>query len=151
MKALLIGIFFLQAFLILTDEFYCHWRRQLPNWERWGHPLDTFFLLLPLSLLILVPGLSVYLYAGLAVFSCLLITKDEWVHVIRCSAFEKWLHALLFMIHPAVFVLAWIVKQRLGLPAWILLPITGFLIYQLIYWNVYEPNSFRIRPQNRKQ
>ena len=38
-----IAVITLQALVMAVDEFYCHYRRELPRWERWGHPLDTFF------------------------------------------------------------------------------------------------------------
>ncbi len=134
----------LQALAILVDEFYCHWRRTLPRWERWGHPLDTIFLILPLSLLAFIPALPFWVYSLTAAFSCLFITKDEWVHTEFCDAFENWLHAVLFVLHPLVLIFAWLVhKEQPWLILWMLPPMGLFLVYQLIYWNLYEPNTVR--------
>ena len=135
---------FMQATVILVDEFYCHRRRDIPAWERWGHPLDTLFFLLPLALLALVPSLPVWGYILGAFFSCLFITKDEWVHSKLCTPFEHWLHAILFILHPLVLVFAWQIHwERSDLIIWILPPISLFFIYQLIYWNLYESTSVR--------
>ncbi len=135
----------LQAITISVDEFYCHWRRTLPRWEKWGHPLDTFFFMLPLGFLAFVPDLSVRIYILLAGFSCFFITKDEWVHSELCTPFENWLHAILFILHPLVLVFAWLAQQQenIKLLPGILLLMGLFLIYQLIYWNLYESHSIR--------
>jgi hypothetical protein len=47
------------------------------------------------------PGM-VDLYLVLAAASCLIVTKDEFVHSRECKAGEQWLHALLFVMHPLV-------------------------------------------------
>ncbi len=116
----------------------------MPRWERWGHPLDTIFLILPLSLLVFIPTLPLWIYILTAAFSCLFITKDEWVHSQHCNAFENWLHAVLFVLHPLVLVFAWLVHlEQPALILWMLPPMGIFLVYQLIYWNFYESNSVR--------
>ena len=137
-------LLFLQGTVILIDEFYFHFRREVPKWERLGHPLDTLFLVLPLGLLALIPALSGEVYLGLSVFSCLFITKDEWVHKTYCSAFENWLHALLFILHPLVLLSAWNAHaENTQIIFWVLPPMGVFLIYQIIYWNFYEPKLSR--------
>lgn len=139
MTFLFLGVVSAQALAILVDEFYCHYRRKIPRWERWGHPLDTFFLLLPLSLLVFVPNLSLLVYGLVAGFSCLFITKDEWVHSEFCDPFENWLHAILFVLHPLVLIFSWLIKiEHPEILFWILPPMGLFLIYQLLYWNFYE-------------
>ena len=37
--------------------------------------------------------------SGLAIFSCLLVTKDEFSHKQDCPAAEQWLHAILFGVN----------------------------------------------------
>ena len=144
MTVLFLGVATAQAFVILVDEFYCHYRRKLPRWERWGHPLDTLFLLLPLSLLVFIPNLSLWVYGLVAGFSCLFITKDEWIHSEFCEPFENWLHAILFVLHPLVLIFAWNIKiENPEILFWILPPMGLFLIYQLLYWNFYESSSVR--------
>ncbi len=144
MTFLFIAVATAQALVILVDEFYCHYRRKLPRWERWGHPLDTFFLLLPLSLLVFVPNLSLWVYGLVAAFSCLFITKDEWVHSEFCEPFENWLHAILFVLHPLVLIFAWQTQiENPEILLWALPPVGLFLIYQLLYWNFYESSSVR--------
>ena len=149
---LLVIPFLLQVVCMGVDELYFHHRRKLPRWERIGHPLDTLTVVLCLGLVLVVPpspaSLSVYLI--LCVFSCLFVTKDEWVHHKFCSAGEQWMHALQFILHSLVLLCAGLLwptlheqtlnfiyyegfertffKVNLGLTF-----LFGF--YQLIYWN----------------
>ena len=144
MTPIFLMILGLQAVAILVDEFYFHWQRRLPRWERWGHPLDTLFMILPMGLLAFVSDLPFWIYVATSVFSCLFITKDEWVHSQFCSPFENWLHAVLFVLHPLVLVFAWL--SRLENPTilfWILPSMGIFLLYQFIYWNIYDTDSVR--------
>lgn len=107
--------FALQGALLLIDEFYFHRQRGLGLWERIGHPVDNFLLFLPLVLAFFrSPGSSSaqWIYFGFSALSCLLITKDEWVHSRECRASENWLHALLFVLHPvALGAAAWAWNQ----------------------------------------
>lgn len=150
--------FAVQTLVILVDEFYFHVRRGLPKWERIGHPLDTLTVLACFAFVLFVPYSSWALkaYIGLAIFSCLFVTKDEFVHKECCPASEQWLHALLFLNHPIVLTavgLLWTVIVQSHVPSWMspLLPYsdllrsmmlvqTGvvflFFIYQVIYWNL---------------
>lgn len=139
----------LQSVLILIDEFFFHWNRGLPRWERLGHPVDTFSLLLPLGLAAFFePGeFTQSVYLGLAVLSCLCVTKDEWVHRELAPAAEHWVHAALFVLHPLVLVggfYVWMVE-----PFWIrivVMPMAGFLLYQILFWNFYADRFFAKRP-----
>ncbi len=98
--------FALQMLCMAFDEFYFHWRRTLPRWERLGHPLDTLTVLICwLFILFVEPRpTTITIYVALAVFSCLFVTKDEWVHTEVCEATENWLHALLFVLHPLMLL-----------------------------------------------
>lgn len=150
--------FILQALAIGVDEIYFHLRRGLPRWERIGHPLDTFSLLLCFAMVLWVPFdvLALKVYIGLAIFSCLMVTKDEFIHKEHCPGAENWLHALLFILHPITLAatgLIWPISQGIELTppwlsAWLDNPaalalflelqtaaITLFFLYQLIYWN----------------
>ncbi len=136
----------LQGLAMLVDEFVFHRRRELPRWERIGHPLDTStFLAVFLTLGLASPNpLSSAMLLLMMVFSCLFVTKDEWVHAQLCSGGESWLHAFLFVIHPTVFFLAWHVwlqhgPQPLHLAYCVVL--SAWLVYQIVYWNVLEPAS----------
>jgi hypothetical protein len=115
----LLGAFALQGALIVWDEFYFHRKRGLGLWERIGHPLDTLTILAPLLIAALsspeATGMRA-LYIGLSVFSCLFVTKDEWVHAREAPAAEHWLHALLFMVHPVVLALVYQVWSSAALP-----------------------------------
>src|SRR4051812_5016105 len=96
-----------QGILIFIDEFFCHRRRDLPKWELVGHPIDTFCLMAFFTFLLVASPhetLNQFLGIGLGIVSCLIITKDEWVHKNHATAFESWLHALLFVTHSVVVV-----------------------------------------------
>ena len=147
----ILGPLFLQSNLMVWDEFYFHQRRGLGPWERWGHPLDTLTVILPLSLVWFVSWqpIHVVIYAGLAFFSCLFVTKDEFVHHRLCEPKEQWLHALLFVMHPVVFLalaVFWFFRDQLaaqnswvwGLAALWSATLVGFLIYQVVYWNFWK-------------
>lgn len=140
-------LFAVHGIIMATDEFWFHWKRNLPRWERWGHPIDTLSFIFCFALAIILPGSkeNVYVYSFAALLSMLLITKDEWIHSRYCTAFEMWLHALLFLIHPILLAVAGIYLARFQLNLeietlrfWIVLQTVIsilFFFYQLIYWN----------------
>jgi hypothetical protein len=134
-----VSVFALQGLLMAVDEFGFHPRREMPRWERIGHPLDTLTVLLPLVLAILIPSTPVWmiLFTAMAVFSCLFVTKDEWMHARYCGPREHWLHALLFLLHPVIF-LAMFLLWRAGETGWIGVQaalVSVFLAWQILYWN----------------
>jgi hypothetical protein len=151
----LLAPFLAQGIIIGLDEGVFHLRRGLPRWERIGHPLDTLTVLACLAFCLLLPASSFHrmLYGGLALFSCIFVTKDEFVHKECCPAAEQWLHALLFLNHPILLGalgLLWCHRDGVELPSWLPLPdptivqpflwgqalLVGlFLLYQVIYWN----------------
>lgn len=135
----------LQGAVLLVDEVVFHWRRGLPRWERWGHPVDTFFFALPLTVNWLWPDAR-GAYWALAVLSCLIITKDERHHAELAGGGEQWLHALLFLLHPVVLILATApgVRETAAYP-WLLAAVAAFGLYQILYWNVFEPRQSRAR------
>ncbi len=158
MRLFILLPFIVQTLVIMIDEFYFHVRRGLPKWERLGHPLDTLTVLACFAFILSVPysSFALKIYIGLAIFSCIFVTKDEFVHKEHCQASEQWLHALLFLNHPVVLTAAgliWSVSEKAEGPAWLnsLIPSLDkmhtflimqtaatalFLIYQWIYWNV---------------
>ncbi|HEY7544568.1 MAG TPA: hypothetical protein VID27_06790, partial [Blastocatellia bacterium] len=104
---------------------------------------------------------SIAVYTGLSIFSCLFVTKDEWMHAKFCRAGEHWLHAMLFILHPLSFLSAGLMwgainstrtnSQPFG---WIryegfertFLIVNATLtlffgLYQLIYWNMIWKNT----------
>lgn len=143
-------LFLVHAGAMAVDEAWFHRRRNLPRWERWGHPADTLTVLLCYILVLaLPPGRdALAIYASAAALSTVFVTKDEWIHAGACSGGEMWLHAFLFALHPVLLALA-------GL--WRFLPaapgaeaahaffgaflagqaaVTGlFLLWQILYWN----------------
>ncbi len=149
--------FLVQALAIAWDEGYFHLRRGLPQWERMGHPLDTLSVLLCIAFALFVPfsPWAVKFYTFLAILSCLLVTKDEFVHKHHCPAAEQWLHALLFLLHPMTLLMAgamWPASQGVALPEWVaslftplallrpflvgeLIALSLFFLYQIIFWN----------------
>lgn len=136
-----LAVLIAQGFLMAVDEVYFHRRRRfkLPRWERLGHPLDTLTVLIPLLLALLFPPAAPWTgtFLALAVFSCLFVTKDEWVHARLCEPAEQWLHALLFLLHPALFAAIFFLWRE-GERGWIALQTVltaGFLCWQALYWN----------------
>ncbi len=149
--------FFIQMSVIGIDEFCFHVKRGLPKWECIGHPLDTLTVLFCFGFLLLFPYSPFHLkiYCGLAVFSSLFVTKDEFIHKECCAASEQWLHALLFLNHPVVLSAAgllWPLIDGVSLFAWMdpLLSYKAFFrqflivqtlftalffSYQVLYWN----------------
>lgn len=150
--------FVLQAVVIAIDEWVFHLRRGLPLWERIGHPLDTLSILLCMLYVLFVPfnPFSLKVYIGLAIFSSLFVTKDEFVHKHHCPWSENWLHALLFLLHPITLACAgfiWPVVQGSPVAPWISEwlddpqslrqflvlqagAMTLFFLYQIVYWNI---------------
>jgi hypothetical protein len=142
MKILFWASFSIQGILMVVDEFYFHWKRKLPKWERLGHPVDTFFYLIPLSILRFCESNTTWqiTYIACAVVSSLVITKDEWVHREESPATEQWLHSLLFLLHPVVLITAffvWSESQSQMHFQWVWALIFIFWIYQIIFWNFY--------------
>jgi hypothetical protein len=135
-----IGVFGAEAALMVVDEFYFHRRRGLPRWERIGHPLDTTSVLAcyAMALAFSPSHRAIGCYAALAIFSCLLVTKDEFVHAKLCRPAEHWVHAVLFVLHPVVLSLAaflWIQNGHRALLAFQALLTLAFGVYQTVYWN----------------
>jgi hypothetical protein len=133
--------FLVQGAVLAVDEFHFHRRRGLGPWERWGHPLDTASVLAPLALAIVAPfdRQSLEWFAGLSVFSCLFVTKDEWIHRHQAGTVEHYLHALLFILHPLVFISAAVLWWSGGaLERTLLLAqsagLVVFLSYQFCWW-----------------
>lgn len=156
MYLLILIPFLVQMFVISFDECYFHLKRGLPLWERIGHPLDTFTVIMCLTFVIFIPFSLAMIkwYVGLSIFSCLMVTKDEWVHKHHCQASENWLHALLFINHPIVLTSIGMIWWASGstAPLWIkswlnqpkelyifllmqTVTIILFFLYQIIYWN----------------
>lgn len=134
------GLLIVQGAIMFADEFYFHRKRNLPRWERIGHPLDTFSVLVVFLAFSVLPKMETtpYWLIGLMTFSCLFITKDEWVHQQECSAGEHWLHSVLFVLHPTLFFSAWWIWKESGPTAiqhFALGALTLFLGYQIAYWN----------------
>ncbi|MGE5196295.1 MAG: hypothetical protein ACM3JI_03070 [Anaerolineae bacterium] len=149
--------FTLQALLIGLDEGCFHIKRGLPRWERIGHPIDTFSVLLCFAYVLLFPFSKGFLqgYVVLSIVSCLLVTKDEFIHKHHCPALEQWLHALLFLNHPVILTalgLSWPIIRQADSPSWLAAWVDApeklyaylvlqsffialFLLYQIVYWN----------------
>jgi hypothetical protein len=140
-----------QGVVMAVDEFYAHRRRGLPDFEIWGHPLDTIGFAIPAAIAAFAPynswTMAAFITASL--LSTLLVTKDEWVHAKACNGFEHWLHAVLFLLHTPLLISlcsAW--QRQTASSVRITLPfvLAGFAIYQLWYWH-----SFRSRKNAKRQ
>lgn len=140
--------FALQGLAMFFDELYFHRKRGLPLWEKIGHPIDSlsvFFCYLYLYLQ--TPTINnLYVYIGLSAFSCVLVTKDEFVHTEKCEAKENWLHAFLFILHPITFLAAGLIWwQNLNATFIQLQPLVifAFMAYQIIYWSSFGKSKQR--------
>ena len=85
---------------MLVDEGVFHRRRELPRWERVGHPLDTLTIALCLGWLLIATPRSdagIGVYVTLAIGSTLFVTKRTKVSTRSAAApASTWLHAVLF-------------------------------------------------------
>ena len=136
----------IQGLAMLFDEFYFHRKRGLPKWERLGHPIDTLSVLVCFGYLALSSAetLNPAVYIGLSIFSCLLITKDEFVHIEKCTASESWLHAILFILHPVVLFVSFKIAYDPSLKPffYIQFALAGLMfLYQIIYWNLIKNDA----------
>jgi 2-polyprenyl-6-hydroxyphenyl methylase/3-demethylubiquinone-9 3-methyltransferase len=146
--------FALQGLAMGVDEFGFHRRRTLPRWEWLGHALDTSVFLACLACPLLLPPVSAHfrIFGVLAVVSCVLITKDEFIHQRLCSGGEHWVHAVLFILHPIVLIATAVLWMSTGAAALaglsapsrdlarsiLLLQgliVSGFLAFQIVYWS----------------
>jgi hypothetical protein len=150
MLALLLVPAALQAVGMLIDEGWYHRRRGLPRWERLGHPIDTLSVAICYGwLLVSRPDepRALPIYVALTFASSLLVTKDEPVHARRCKPGEQWLHAVLFVLHPVVFVgfgVIWWSGRDLWVIAAQLALTIALMIYQIVYWSVWWKPEPRI-------
>jgi hypothetical protein len=138
-----ITVFALQGTAMVVDELVFHRRREMPQWERIGHPVDTLTVLGTLLLTVFLPPAIPWsgTFLAFAIVSCLFVTKDEWVHARLCSPGEQWLHAVLFILHPLMFFAAWNLWKA-GEIGWLVGQcglVTVFLAYQTVYWNLGAP------------
>ncbi|MCX6994290.1 MAG: hypothetical protein NTY13_00385 [Chlamydiae bacterium] len=149
--------FAIQALMIIFDEWVYHLKRGLPRWERIGHPIDTasFILCLCFVQFVQFSPSALLWYILLAVISCLLITKDEFMHKHHCEACEHWVHAILFINHPLLLISIgllwyavssepppWFLSESANNTVLITVFVQGqtlftllFMLYQIIYWN----------------
>ena len=147
MVTILLIPFALQAILIIFDEWVFHLKRGLPKWERIGHPLDTFTVLITICYTFFLPcnQTTLWGYAALAIFSCLFITKDEFVHKHHCPASEQWVHALLFINHPFLLTaigLIWLCITSKSPPVWLMFTMEQkVMLHQLLIGQVLFINS----------
>jgi hypothetical protein len=158
MLYLLLAPFLIQSILIIFDEGKYHIKRGLPKWERIGHPVDTLSFVLCLFFVQITNYTATNLiwYILVSSASCLLITKDEFVHKHHCEAGEQWVHAVMFVNHSVMLTtlgLLWyavkgacpseffhpLVKNKELISQFLkaqTLFTVSFMAYQIIYWNI---------------
>jgi hypothetical protein len=157
-------VFFLifHCSLLCLDEFYFHYRRGLPKWEIIGHPLDTLTILFGILFLkyrsYSEDNLKIYII--ISFFSCIFVTKDELLHHKLCTTGEMWVHGLLLICHPIIFICAAYIKwfphspqdkyfyQLMSLNrSFNQLPNTMMLIlvYEIIFWSVVWKRIFPLK------
>lgn len=132
--------FLLLGVLMMADEFYFHEKRTLPKWERIGHPLDTLTALVTQSLPLFLTynSLNSKIYFTSAIFSCLFITKDEFIHNEHCGKMEQWLHSILFILHPVTLASTYFIWSDNINPLFLIfqaLIIASFMLYQILRWS----------------
>jgi len=147
-KWLLVAALLAQALTMIVDEFYFHHKRGLKRWESFGHPLDTLTvaIVFGISAFFSFSTVPAWVFTVAAVFSCFFVTKDEFVHSQECQGAEQWLHAIMFSLHPVVFVALYSVWRE-GLETQFvasmslnlivqtqLIILFAFICYQLVYW-----------------
>lgn len=172
MSYLSIVPFLVLGILMSFDEFYYHFKRGLPLWERIGHPFDslTVFACALFCYLSDFTSTNIWYFILLFTVSIISITKDEFVHQKYCDGGEQWFHSILFILHPLMilgFGLLWYLSQTLtinrpgelyaigpSLAKSILLfqtiAILLYTFYQIIFWNVLA-NKFNWNAFNKKQ
>ena len=137
--------FGLQAVVMAVDELVFHRRRGLDRREWLGHAADSAGLLACLALPLALRPTPAHLglYAALAAGSCLLVTKDEFIHQRLCSGGEHWCHAVLFLLHPVVLMATaglWLglLAPSAAAALWMLrvqaLAVAAFMAFQLAWW-----------------
>lgn len=137
----------LQMLAMAVDELVFHRRRGLPRWERLGHPLDTLTAAACYGWLAFAPAAApstLGVYVGLCAFSCLFITKDEFVHARLCEPLETWLHAVLFVLHPIVFLSFWLLAHAAGERGLVRVELCltlGLFAHQVLYWSPFWPRA----------
>jgi hypothetical protein len=135
-----------QIALFAIDELHCHRKRGLPRWEIIGHPIDTVSTLLTYSIAVFLEFSPTHLtwYTLSALASCIIVTKDEFVHAKLCDGFESWIHALMFMLHPVMFI-AFGYAWSLGEASHIMQLIAGSAllvgVYQIVFWKFFYDHS----------
>lgn len=142
MKILMLSAFLLQGLILFVDEFFFHRHRGLPTWEIIGHPLDSLSVVACFAFLYFFDysATTFVIYLVLAVFSCVLITKDEFIHTAQATAQENWLHSLLFILHPIPLISAgWLWMASTEKPTFALMGtfVFSFMLYQIGYWGFY--------------
>jgi hypothetical protein len=128
--------FMLQGMAMFMDEFYFHEKRGLQLWEKVGHPLDTITVLSTYSYLLWGSG-DLTTYICMSAFSCLFITKDEFIHAKVSPPAEHWLHAILFILHPVCFLGAYFLKieGQIKFLKIQTLVVFIFMFYQALRWS----------------
>ncbi len=142
MKTLMLSAFMLQGIILFIDEFFFHRKRGLPLWEIVGHPLDSLSVAGCYAFLYFFDysPVTMTFYLLLAVFSCVLITKDEFIHTENASTQENWLHSLLFILHPVPLMgagLLWMGSVEKPTFALMGIFVFSFMIYQIGYWGFF--------------
>jgi hypothetical protein len=132
--------FFCVTVLMGIDEVF-HNKRGLGLWESFGHPLDSFTVFVPMSYIAMndYTEKGKVIFTILAIFSCIFITKDEWVHTKECSAMENWLHSVLFILHPLVFLcsgMLWRFYPDDEFLPYQAIAVGVFMLYQIFRWSL---------------
>lgn len=138
MQNLIITLWAFHGLLAIVDEFKFHRDRGLGRWERIGHPVDSIFFIAPFIYTHFFENTTVFLV--MCALSCVIVTKDEFIHNHECNSTEQWLHSVLFIMHPISLYGLWYFWQNNQM-IFITMQtsiIFVFMLYQIIYWNIFQ-------------
>jgi 2-polyprenyl-6-hydroxyphenyl methylase/3-demethylubiquinone-9 3-methyltransferase len=132
--------FALQSLWMAIDELICHEGRGLGSWESKGHPFDTLTVVLAYGFLVAFnpSPTTLAIYIAWSAISCLIVTKDEFVHARECRGLEQWIHAQLFVLHPVTLGAAGYLWWNSFYPTWLVVLFSLTLLtlcYQWVRWN----------------
>ena len=146
MSGTLLFLIILHVIIFHIDEYYFHRKRALCRKEVLGMFLDGALYLPPLVIASFAPYNDTWnvVFISFAVLSCISISKNEWFYKDDLSLKERWVHSVLYILHPILlygFYHSWINNYFVhNLNFWMVqIMYLGFgvktLTHQLIYWN----------------
>ncbi|MCB0392744.1 MAG: hypothetical protein KDD58_15750 [Bdellovibrionales bacterium] len=142
----LLFLIILHVIIFHIDEYYFHRKRVLCRKEVLGMFLDGALYLPPLIIASFTSHSPFWktTFITFSILSCISISKNEWFYNSDLTRPERWVHSLLYILHPILlysFYQSWVDNYFVqNLNFWMVQIIyLGFgvktLTHQLIYWN----------------